>query len=177
MEGMRFTKYDKYGAYHWKQYEQGTKYTKHTDKIVDWVWELDVLDVGAGDGLITHKLGAIGIDNEETAVRLAREKGAAVFLGDAYATPIPDDAFDAVTMFDVLEHFDEPEIALREARRLAPTLYISTPERGMVNDPFHVREWTREELPEFMLENGWELDGKVEVVPENKCMYARFTRV
>lgn len=177
MEHMRFTKYDKHGAYHWKQYKDGTKYTRHVDKIVDWVKELDVLDVGAGDGLITHMLAAVGIDNEPTAVRLAREKGANVYLGDAYATTFRNNQFDAVTMFDVLEHFDEPERALAEAHRLGLVLYISTPERGMVSDPFHVKEWLRDELPDFMRVNGWELDGEVDVVPENKSMYAKFNRI
>lgn len=173
---MKFTKYEKYGAYHWRQYEKNTKYRFHADKIARWVNEKRILDVGAGDGLITHLLNADGIDNEPEAVRLAQEKGVPVELGDAYNLPYGDDSFEAVTMCDVLEHFDEPERALAEARRVAPVLYITTPERGMVNDPFHVQEWTRDELPTFMEKNGWHIDGDIEVRGTLKCMYARFTR-
>lgn len=173
---MRFTKYEDRGAYHWKDYLRGTKYKKHADRIKKWVTEKKVLDVGAGDGLITFLVGATGIDNEPKAIELAQALGIDVQQGDAYSLPYKDDEFEAVLMADVLEHFDEPEKALAEARRVAPVLYITTPERGMVNDKFHVREWLRGELPIFMEENGYTLDGEVLVVPEEKNMYARFIR-
>lgn len=173
---MKFTKYEEKGAYHWRQYLGKTKYRKHADRIKKWVKEKKVLDVGAGDGVITYLLGAEGIDNEPKAVELAGILGINVKQGDAYNLPYKDDEFEAVVMADVIEHFDEPEKALREARRVAPVLYVTTPERGMVNDKFHVQEWLRGELPEFMEKNGYELDGEVLVVPEEKNMYARFVR-
>jgi SAM-dependent methyltransferase len=132
--------------------------------------------VGAGDGLITYLMGATGIEYEKTAVDIARAIGVDVLHGDAYALPFDDNSFDAVTMIDVIEHFDTPELALKEALRVAPILYIATPERGMVNDPFHVQEWTRQELPIFLTANGWKPTGEVEVVPEHKSMYVRCRR-
>jgi len=171
-----FTKYDKYGAYHWLQYEKGGKYKAHADRIKKWVKEKKVLDVGAGDGLITSLLGATGIDNEKTAVILATEKGVNIVQGNAYNLPFSDNSFEAITMVDVLEHFGEPEKALKEAHRVAPVIYITTPERGMVKDKFHVQEWLKGELPTFMKANGFSLDGEVLVVPEEKNMYARFVR-
>jgi 2-polyprenyl-3-methyl-5-hydroxy-6-metoxy-1,4-benzoquinol methylase len=173
---MKFDKYAKHNAYHWRQYVRGDKYRRHADFIKSWVKEKNILDVGAGDGLITYLLGATGLEYEQTAVDIAQTIGVNVIQGDAYALPYEKDSFDAVTMLDVLEHFDTPELALQEARRIAPVLYISTPEIGMVNDPFHVQEWTRESLPMFLKENGWNLDGVVLVVPENKTMYAKFFR-
>lgn len=172
---MTFDKYKKHKAYHWRQYVRGDKYRTHADFIKQWVREKRILDVGAGDGLITYLLRADGIEYEEEAVKLAQAIGVNVEQGDAY--DLGDRQYDAVTMFDVIEHFDEPEKALAEAHRVAPVLYISTPERGMVNDPYHVQEWKRDELPLFMAENGWELDGEVIVRPELKCMYARFNRI
>lgn len=173
---MRFTKYEKHAAYHWRQYVRGDKYRKHADRIKQWVHEKNVLDVGAGDGLITYLLGATGIEYEPTAVAIANAIGVKVLHGDAYMLPFEDNSFDAVTMIDVIEHFDKPEDALREAHRVAPVLYLATPERGMVNDPFHVQEWTREELPVFLRQHGWVLSSEVDVVPEHKSMYARFNR-
>jgi len=173
---MKFTKYDKHGAYHWKQYAANTKYTRHVDRILAWITETNVLDVGAGDGLITKLLNATGIDDEPTGVRLAQEHGANVLLASAYSLPYPPDSFNAVLMADVIEHFEHPDFALKEARRVAPVLYITTPERGMVNDKFHITEWTRDELPIFMQHHGWNLDGEVLVIPAEKNMYARFTR-
>jgi len=171
---MRFTKYQKHKAYHWRQYVRGDKYKHHADFVKTWVKEKNVLDIGAGDGLITYLLRAKGIEYEQEAVDIAQAIGVDVVQGDAYDLPYDDDSFDAVTMIDVLEHFDDPERAIQEAQRVAPVLYIATPERGMVNDPFHVQEWRRDELPLFMQEHGWTLDGDVIVKPEHKCMYARF---
>lgn len=178
---MRFTKYEKYGAYHWKQYAEGGKYTKHVDRIVEWVKEKEVLDIGAGDGLITYKLGplAVGIEYEPEGVRLAKEKGVNVIQGDAYNLPFVDDSFEAVTMIDVLEHFDHPELALREARRIAPVLYINTPPKkddGTLTDPFHVQEWSPQGLRKVVEKEGYTLDGPVIVYPKEKMMYSRFVR-
>lgn len=173
MEDIKFTKYDN-GAYHWRQYVRGDKYRAHADLIKKWVKEKKILDVGAGDGLLTYLLGAQGIDNEPKAIEIATALGVNVVLGSAYDLSFGDDSFEAVTMFDVIEHLGRPEQALAEARRVAPVLYISTPERGMVNDKFHVKEWTRDEFPIFMEENGW--FGTMTVVPEHKVMYGRFNR-
>lgn len=173
---INFDKYEKHGAYHYKQYLKGTKYKGHADKIANWITEKKVLDVGAGDGVITTLIGAEGIENNDKAVSLAKELGVNVKKGDAYKLPYENNSFDAVLMADVLEHFGEPERALKEAARVAPVLYITTPEKGMVNDPYHVQEWMRDELPKFMAENGWEIDGHVEVRGRYKSMYARFTR-
>lgn len=174
---MRFLKYDEHGAYHYKQYLSGSKYKKHADRIKDWVKEKKILDIGAGDGLITYLLGAAGIDNEPKAVEIAKILGVNVQLGDAYNLPFKDNEFEAILMADVIEHLDDPRTALKEAARVAPVLYITTPPRGMVKDKYHVREWTPEELPEYMKKRGWLLDGEIEVVPEEKNMYARFTRI
>jgi len=52
---MIFTKYEKYGAYHWKQYLDGTKYKAHADRVKEWVKEKNVLDVGAGDVVVARQ--------------------------------------------------------------------------------------------------------------------------
>jgi 2-polyprenyl-3-methyl-5-hydroxy-6-metoxy-1,4-benzoquinol methylase len=173
---IRFTKYDERGAYHWREYVRGRKYREHADYIAKWVREKKILDVGAGDGLITYLIRAQGVEYEETAVAIAKAMGVDVVHGDAYHLDFPDSSFDAVTMFDVLEHFEHPEIALKEAARVAPILYITTPERGMVHDIFHVQEWKRDELPIFMAEHGWILEGEIVVKRETKSMYAKFIK-
>lgn len=175
-----FTKYQKYGAYHWKQYADGTKYKVHADRVKEWVKEKNVLDVGAGDGLITHLLGAKGIEYEAEGVRLAQEKGVDVIQGDAYALPFEADSFEAVTMIDVLEHFEDPAKALREAKRVAPVLYINTPPKkddGTLTDKFHIQEWSPAGLCRVVEAEGYVLDGPVIVYPKEKMMYGRFIRI
>ena len=176
---MIFTKYQKRKAYHWREYVLGGKYRVHCDFVKNWVTEKKILDVGAGDGVITYLLGAKGIDNEDTAVRIAQTIGIDIELGDAYKLSFDNDSFDAVTMIDVLEHFDRPEQAIAEAFRVAPILYIATPERQPeqpVRDKFHVQEWTRSELVEFMKNNGFLIDGEMHFAKKGATMYARFKR-
>lgn len=175
-----FDKYKKYGAYHWKQYDDGTKYKAHADRVKAWVTEERILDIGAGDGLITHLLGATGIEYEPEGVRLAHEKGVQVVQGSAYELPFADDSFDAATMIDVLEHFQTPEIALKEARRVAPILYVNTPPKkddGTLTDKYHVQEWSPAGLVQFVESAGYQLDGAVIVYPKEKMMYAKFIRI
>lgn len=175
-----FTKYREFGAYHHKQYADGGKYKAHADRVKEWVKEKKVLDVGAGDGLITNLIGAVGIEYEVEGVRLAVEKGVNVIQGDAYALPFEDNSFEAVTMIDVLEHFDTPQKALQEARRVAPVLYVNTPPKkddGTLTDKFHVTEYSPTGLTKFIEANGYRLDGSITVYPHEKLMYGKFIRV
>ena len=177
---MKFTKYEKMGAYHWRLYQKSPMYRAHVERIKEWVKEKDTLDVGAGDGLITSILGIQGVDNEPEAIRLAQEKGVDVVLGDAYHLKFEDEAFDSILMVDVLEHFEFPKDALKEARRvLVQYLYIVTPPKDLIPgemDQFHYQEWTAEELKTLVEGEGFILEGKVLVVPKEKCMYAKFKK-
>lgn len=183
---MDFPKYRKFGAYHWKQYADNTKYRRHAGRVVQWIEEHFVLDIGAGDGKITSLLAeagkqAYGIDNEPEAVRLAQEKGANVALMDAYNIPYPNGLFEAALMADVLEHFERPTDALREARRvISGSLYVSTPPKrsdGKLTDKFHYQEWTPLELTRLVEQAGFALVGEIDVVTADKVMYAKFRRV
>ena len=166
------------GAYHWKMYDDpNTKYRRHADRVNDWVKEKIVLDIGCGDGKITDMLGAIGIDDDPTGIKLALEKGVSCKVGDAYNIEFGDESFDSVFMGDVLEHMEFPEKCLQEARRvLRQYLYVVTPIPGMQNDPFHYFEPTPEELKTLVESQGFELVGDIEVVPRDKRMYAKFAK-
>lgn len=178
----RFRKYEKSGDYHWKQYQAGTKYRRHADRIALWVREELVLDIGAGDGMITSLLGdfAVGIDNEPEGVRLARAHGVNVILGDAYRLDYEDGLFESVLMADVLEHFEFPEKALAEARRvLTKYIYITTPPKrpdGKLTDKYHFFELTPEELKTLVEACGFVLEGEILSIPVEKVMYGRFRK-
>ena len=174
---MEFSKYKKLGAYHWAMYEdKNTKYSRHADRVKEWIKEKKVLDVGAGDGKITSMLGAKGIDNEPEAVRLAQGKGANVILGNAYDLPFEDDEYGAVFMGDVLEHLEFPQKALQEAKRVGSYLYLAVPKKGMDNDKFHYQEWTPQELKELVEGEGFILEGEILEVPKDKRDYAKFKK-
>jgi SAM-dependent methyltransferase len=88
-----------------------------------------VLDVGCGTGSLTAALAGhpdlaaiMGIDLAEPYVEFTRRHLAdprvKVELGDACALPYPDHAFDRALSLLVLQYVPEPELAVREMRRV-----------------------------------------------------------
>lgn len=118
-----------------------------------------VLDAGCGMGYGSALLAARGaasvdaVDVAEPVVEAARAQGTPVrfAVGDVRSLPFPDDAFDLVVCFEVIEHIDDQARALDEFRRvLAPggLLAVSSPNRDVYvpGNPHHVHELTPDEL-------------------------------
>ena len=80
-----------------------------------------VLDVGCGDGQLTSRVAALRPDCSFRGLDvLARSDTAIpVDLFDGQRIPAPDRSVDAVMFVDVLHHTDDPNVLLREARRVA----------------------------------------------------------
>jgi SAM-dependent methyltransferase len=78
-----------------------------------------ILDSGCGVGWSTHALrerghDAVGLDLHRDAL----EADVPYIVGDVTALPFGDESFDAVTMYQVLEHVADPRRALAEAARV-----------------------------------------------------------
>lgn len=79
-----------------------------------------LLDLGcsAGAFLSTMKGAAwslFGIEISPEEARLARDRaGAEVFVGDIFDAPFPQNSFDVITSFDVLEHLYQPKRVLQQ---------------------------------------------------------------
>jgi SAM-dependent methyltransferase len=118
-----------------------------------------VLDAACGTGYgarILLEAGATRI----ASMDLSRDASGPAFVrGDAARLPARDGAFDLYVSFETLEHVDDDESLLREARRvLAPggLFLCSTPNRDFLSpglslkdrprNPYHVREYS---IPEF----------------------------
>lgn len=98
--------------------------------------EAVVLDAACGDGRLARVRGGssttIGFDFVERLVVRARRftGGGPVGVGDVHAMPFRPASFDVVTCFEVLEHLEEPAVAVAEfARVLRPggRLLLSVP--------------------------------------------------
>jgi len=178
---MKFTKYHKYGAYHWKWYKNPIKYKnykKHVDKINAWIKEDKILDIGCGDGLITYILGGKGIDNEKMAIKVGKRRGANIEFGDAYSLPFQDEEFDAVFMGDLLEHLEFPQKAIKEARRvLKKYLYLVVPIHEFSSLVYN-HTWTEEKLKNLVEKQGFVQEEEQERTKTTfPKIYAKFKKI
>jgi SAM-dependent methyltransferase len=174
-----FLKYEQNGAYHWRLTYTGgwrrsspsahARYDVVLDRVAARVPLAGArgLDIGCGDGVTLYKIHrrggrAAGIDMEQAGLRLAAEMlrghGAppGVARASAYQLPFADGALDYVVMVEVLEHLDRPDDLLAELRRVirpGGVLGLTTPHRlpsGVVQDPYHCKEYSGPELRELM---------------------------
>jgi SAM-dependent methyltransferase len=79
-----------------------------------------ILDVGCGDGMllraVAQRVGARSISGAD--VKLQPNLPFSAVRYDGVKLPFEDDAFDLVTISDVLHHAEDPEATLREALRV-----------------------------------------------------------
>lgn len=97
-----------------------------------------LLDVGCGiGGFVGYAAGrglrAVGSDVSPEAVATARTAGLEVYIADELDAHVPDDALDALTMWDVVEHLVDPVGVLdATVRKVRPggALLFETPDGG-----------------------------------------------
>jgi len=163
------SKYEKHGAYHWAAFGGPTVYRSYVLGLKNWLKfkkKDAVLDVGAGDGLITSRLPGqvVGIDPDEVAVWHAQKHEVDVRLGSVYELQFEEGTFDVVFCGDVIEHLQKPEEGLQEIHRvlkMGGKLYVTTPPKeGKLKDPYHYKEYTESELVDFVALEGFDLDGE-----------------
>jgi len=118
----------------------------------------DLLEIGCGEGRgIAHLLPAVSsysaIDKIEGAVeRLRQQYPLGKFVsGHLPPLPYPDQSFDAVVTFQVIEHIQDDVLFLQEIHRVlrpAGVALITTPNRplSLSRNPWHIREYTADEL-------------------------------
>jgi ubiquinone/menaquinone biosynthesis C-methylase UbiE len=141
--------------------------------VSQFVRDRVVLDVGCGTGYggqyLMHKGARCvhGIDYSTEAVAYARNKFQTPHLifhrMDAHKLSFPDDAFDVVISSENLEHLRDPRRNLAEIRRVlrdggllilgTPNKEIASPDTDRSSNPFHVREYTFEELESMLKEH------------------------
>ncbi|MEQ9334553.1 methyltransferase domain-containing protein [Thalassobaculum sp.] len=101
----------------------------------------DVLDVGSGSGQLARLLMQINPALSITGVdvKLQPDPGIPVLRYDGVQLPFADNAFDAVTLVDVLHHDRQPERVLQEALRVAR-------HRIVIKDHYWVTRWDHLQL-------------------------------
>lgn len=148
---MSFDKYQRDGAYHYRLYKTaGDPYRLHVLDVVDKVKEFarpqgSILDVGAGEGLVTRVLmnagfNVEGCDTDEHAVKLAQEKGNPISRGDI--NQFVESTYDAILVLDVLEHIEEPDFewTMNAIKHMTDLVFIAVPD---VHDAHGFRDFAR----------------------------------
>ncbi len=102
-----------------------------------------VLEVGCGYSMILQKISqdlniprAVGIDNHELTLKMAKKisPNCIYTIMDAYNLSFPDDSFDLVILSDIIEHLENPELLLKEARRVSKYSVFKIPlEKCLIN--------------------------------------------
>jgi SAM-dependent methyltransferase len=130
------------------------------------------LEIGCGTGFVlaaiherVPKLQIMGAELYAEGLEVARRRLPGVPLVQMSALEVPFSAgFDAVGVFDVLEHIEDDEGALREMRRAVRRnggIVITVPQHPQLwsaADDFagHVRRYRRDELLAKLKRAGWE---------------------
>ncbi|WP_414468848.1 class I SAM-dependent methyltransferase [Methanobacterium sp. ACI-7] len=83
-----------------------------------------ILDVGCATGDYCNELKKLdfkctGIDINAKYINKAKENGIDAYTMDAKNIDFPDNSFDTVLLFEVLEHVDDPLVILNEVKRVA----------------------------------------------------------
>jgi SAM-dependent methyltransferase len=162
--------YDKYGS----QNPVVRKLMEGFEASLDELWEKaaprSILDVGCGEGVLTHKwaerLGdgrIVGIDLDDPKLKAEWEQRQRPNLEyrveEATDLSFGDDEFDMATAIEVLEHVPEPEKTVSEMARVAERwLLVSVPRepvwrmtnmargaylRQLGNTPGHLNHWSK----------------------------------
>jgi ubiquinone/menaquinone biosynthesis C-methylase UbiE len=128
-----------------------------------------ILDAGCGAGYLTNKISTfkdceiIGLDLSAENINKARINYPYKFLeGTIYKLPFDNNSIDIVTTLEVLEHLQEPELALEEIKRVTKKwVLLSVPVeplwrilnifrgkyiRSLGNTPGHTNHWTTKEF-------------------------------
>jgi SAM-dependent methyltransferase len=132
---------------------------------LDYVNGKRVLDIACGTGygmamMLESAAGVIGIDIDLDSAKKAKlaskTQRSGVAVADGCALPFADGSFDVVTSFETVEHLDARPQFLAELRRVlksngvlvlsTPNAHYTLPVAGKPRNPYHVHEYTPQEL-------------------------------
>ena len=148
------------------------------------------IDFGCDIGdFLASRRGTVGVDVNARCVAYCRDRGLEAYELESGRAPFEDASFDGGILDNVLEHLDNPAVALDELHRLlrdGGILVIGVPtEKGYAADPDHKIYYDRQRLVRTAANFSFELL-RVFRMPlpiamldrhlPQQCFYGQFTR-
>jgi 2-polyprenyl-3-methyl-5-hydroxy-6-metoxy-1,4-benzoquinol methylase len=175
--------YDKYGSTNPVVRRLMAGFERTLGELFERVDPASVLDVGCGEGVLTHRWAlarpstrVVGFDLEDPALQAEWERRRAPNLEYRISRaqepfPFADGEFALAAALEVLEHVPDPEHALAEMARCARGghLLVSVPReplwralnvargayvRQLGNTPGHVNHWSRRGIAALLARHG-----------------------
>ena len=173
--------YDKYGSTNPVVKRLMAGFERALDELFAQAAPRTVLDVGCGEGVLTHKWAQrlegriVGIDLEDPAIQAEWAKRRAPNLAyrvmKAESLPFEEGEFDLAAAIEVLEHVPDPEHTVAQMARVARGghLLVSVPReplwrglnmargaylRDLGNTPGHVNHWSKQGLVRLLSRHG-----------------------
>ena len=173
--------YDKYGSNNPVVKRLMAGFERTLDELFTQAAPRTVLDVGCGEGVLTHKWAQrlegriVGIDLEDPAIQAEWAKRQAPNLSykvmKAESLPFEEGEFDLASAIEVLEHVPDPEHTVAQMARVARGghLLVSVPReplwrglnmargaylKDLGNTPGHVNHWSKQGFVRLLARHG-----------------------
>ena len=167
MEGTEVRKLAALEARHW-WYQERRHLLAQAIRGLEPGRAIDIGAAGGGNTMVLQQAGwrATALEYSADGAEVAHERGLPVLRSDATSLPLAGDSVDLVVAFDILEHLEDDDAAVREVHRvLRPTgTYLiavpADPRLWSAHDEAvdHVRRYTRTELLALLDRGGFEVD-------------------
>ncbi len=111
--------------------------------------DLHFLDIGCGPGKVLkvakdHGWRAVGLEISHWSAEMGKKEGLEILEGTIQDAAFPDEEFDIISMFDVLEHLPSPKDYVREIYRILKPGGVVVAETPNI-EGFFASHWYKEQ--------------------------------